>query len=298
MRASTGQARYQAVSSVLVRVLFLNLLVATGKLTLGWATGAVSVVSDGLHSLADSLSNVVALVGVRVARKPPDREHPYGHRKFETLAATAIAGFLLLVMVEIGKAAVERFRSGEGPTVTPLAIGVMLATIAINLVVTTWERRAGERLSSEALLADAMHTRSDVLTSATVIVALVGVRLGYPMLDPLAAVVVIGFIGHAAWEILQSTSQVLGDRMGVPQEDVRDVVMSDPRVMGCHQIRSRGSDDFVFLDLHIWMASETPLAIAHEISHDVKDRLMDHYPQIRDAVIHLEPPPRDDDERM
>lgn len=110
--------------------------------------------------------------------------------------------------------------------------------------------------------------------------------------------IVVGFIGYAAWEIVQRTSQILGDRIGVPEEDVRRVVMSDPRVMGCHQIRSRGSEDFVFLDLHIWMSADTPLDVAHEISHDVKDRLMGEYPQIRDAVIHIEPPPRKDDDRV
>ena len=101
--------RYQAVAAVLVKVLFLNLAVAATKLVLGYATGAVSVVSDGLHSLTDSFSNVAALLGVRVARKPPDVDHPYGHRKFESIAAAAIAAFLLVVMIEVGRAAWQRF---------------------------------------------------------------------------------------------------------------------------------------------------------------------------------------------
>jgi cation diffusion facilitator family transporter len=291
------RSRYQAVSTVLVQVLLLNLLVAGAKLTLGYLTGAVSIVSDGFHSLTDSFSNVAALVGVRVARKPPDQEHPYGHRKFETMAAAAIAAFLLVVMFEIAQAAVERLRTGGGPTVTPLALGVMVATIAVNLLVTTWERRAGERLSSEVLLADAMHTRSDVLTSLTVIAALIGTALGYPVLDPVAALIVVAFIGRAAWEIIRSTSDILADKMVLAEEEVRRVVMKDARVLGCHEIRTRGSEDFVFLDLHIWMSPETALKEAHEISHDVKDRLMEQYPQIRDAVIHIEPPPRPDDPR-
>jgi cation diffusion facilitator family transporter len=292
-----GPPRYQAVSTVLFRVLLLNLIVAGAKLALGYMTGAVSIVSDGFHSLTDSFSNVAAMVGVRFARKPPDHEHPYGHRKFETMAAAAIAAFLLIVMFEIAQAAVHRLREGGGPTVTPLALGVMVATIVVNVLVTTWEQRAGRRLKSEVLLADAMHTRSDVLTSLTVIVALIGTWLGYPVLDPIAALIVVGFIGMAAWEIVRSTSDILADRIVLEGDDVRRVVMEDPRVMGCHEIRSRGSEDFVFLDLHIWMAPETALAEAHEISHDVKDRLMERYPQIRDAVIHLEPPPRADDPR-
>jgi cation diffusion facilitator family transporter len=285
--------RYKAVAAVLLKVLFLNLAVAGTKLVLGYITGAVSVVSDGLHSLTDSLSNVAGLLGVRIARKPPDVDHPYGHRKFETIAAGAIAGFLIIVMFEIGGAAWERFTRGRGPEVSLMAIAVMASTIVVNLVVTLYERRAGERLSSEVLLADATQTRSDVLTSLTVIAALVGSWLGYPMLDPVAAIVVLGFIGYAAWEIVRSTSNILADRMILRESDVRSVVMQVPAVMGCHAIRTRGSTDFVFLDLHIWMAPETPLDVAHAISHEVKDRLMSRFPEIGDAIIHIEPPPRD-----
>jgi cation diffusion facilitator family transporter len=289
--------RYQAVSAVLVRVFFLNLLVAVAKLVLGYLTGAVSIVSDGFHSLTDCFSNIGALVGVRVARKPPDHDHPYGHRKYETIAAAAIAGFLMLVMIGIVEAAWSRVNSRAGLTVSPFALAVMLSTIAVNLVVTWYERRAGMRLESEVLLADALHTQSDVWTSVTVVIALAGAALGYPILDPIAALIVVVFIGHASWEIFRSTSEVLSDHIVIPKDEVCAVVMSVPNVMGCHAIRPRGSRDFVFLDLHIWMASETRLDAAHAISHIVKDRLMTEFPQIGDAVIHLEPPPRDDDPR-
>ena len=109
--------RFQAVASVLARVLVLNLVVAVAKLVLGYLTGAVSVVSDGFHSLTDGFSNVVALVAVRVARKPPDHDHPYGHRKYETIAAAAIAGFLIVVVIQIVQTAFARFKSGESPNV-------------------------------------------------------------------------------------------------------------------------------------------------------------------------------------
>ena len=118
--------RYQAVSAVLVRVFFLNLVVAVAKLVLGYLTGAVSIVSDGFHSLTDCFSNVGALVGVRVARKPPDHDHPYGHRKYETIAAAAIAGFLMVVMIEIVEAAWHGSTPGPALTVSPMAFAVMI----------------------------------------------------------------------------------------------------------------------------------------------------------------------------
>ena len=295
---ATVTERYKAVAAVLLRVLFLNLAVAFAKLGLGYVTGAVSVVSDGVHSLTDSVSNIAALVGIRVAQRPPDADHPYGHRKFETLAASAIAAFLLVAMIEVGREAWERFVHGGSPRVSIASFTVMIATITVNVLVTRYERRAGRRLSSEILVADATHTRSDIYTSATVIVALAGSALGYPLLDPIAAIVVVFFIGHAAWEIVRSTSHVLGDRIVIPEDDVRGVVMTVPRVLGCHEIRTRGPADYVFLDLHLWMAPETPLNEAHAISHQVKDLLMAKYPQIRDAIIHIEPPPRRDDPRV
>lgn len=292
------RSRYKAVSAVLLEVLFLNLAVAITKLVLGFLTGAVSIVSDGLHSLTDSFSNVAALVGVRVAGKPPDADHPYGHRKFETMAAALIGAFLLVVMIELGRTTWQRLQSPHsGPQLADGAFGLMIGTLVVNVLVSTYERRAGTRLQSEVLLADAMHTRSDIFTTLTVLLAMAGTRLGYPLLDPLAALVVVGFIGHAAWEIFKGATDVLADRIVIAEDDVRSVVKTVPEVMGCHEIRTRGSADYVFLDLHVWMASKTPLDEAHAVSHEVKDRLMARFPQIRDAVIHIEPPPRDDDPR-
>ena len=284
--------RTAEVSSVLYRVLFLNLAVASAKIALGLTTGAVSVLSDGFHSLTDTASNVVAIIGVRIAGAPPDEDHPYGHRKFETMASIGILLFLLLVLFEVLGAAWERFQAGGQPTITPLTFIVMGATFVVNLFVVFYERRAGTRLQSEALVSDAHHTMSDLLTSATVIVALIGVQYGYSWLDPAAAVVVAVFIGYACWEIFQSTSGILADRIVIAEDEIRAIVTSVPEVLGSHHIRTRGSADFVFLDLHIWMDPQMPLEHAHELSHVVKDKLMTRFPQIKDAIIHIEPPPR------
>jgi cation diffusion facilitator family transporter len=284
--------RYSEVIRVLYRVLFLNLAVAIVKLVLGYAIGAVSILSDGFHSLTDSAANIVALIGVSAARKPPDAEHPYGHRKYETMASLGILVFLIVVLVEVVTAAIDRLRSGEAPRVFPEGIGVMTATLVVNIAVVAYESRAGRRLSSEVLLADAKHTRSDVLTSFTVLAALFGVWSGYPLLDPLAALLVAGFIGYACWEIAAGAGRILSDQMVIAEDDVKRVVAGVPDVLGCHQIRTRGSTDHVFLDLHLWLDGATPLESAHATSHVVKDRLMAKYPQIVDVVIHIEPPPR------
>jgi cation diffusion facilitator family transporter len=283
--------RYSSVVRVLYKVLFLNLAVASVKIALGYLTGAVSVLSDGFHSLTDSASNLVALVGVSVARLPPDENHPYGHRKYETIASVGILLFLIIVILEVVTSAVDRLRTGAVPKVFPEGIGVMTIMLIVNLVVMKYELGQGRRLNSEVLLADAKHTRSDVLTSVTVIAALLGVWAGFPLLDPLAALLVAGFIGHACWEIAHGASRILSDESVIAEDEVRAVVQSVPEVVGCHQIRTRGPSDHVFLDLHVWLDGAMPLERAHATSHVVKDRLMARYPQIVDVVIHIEPPP-------
>ena len=286
--------RYGSVRSVLLRILFLNLAVAFAKIVFGHVSGSISILTDGFHSLTDGASNVVALVGLRLAEKPPDANHPYGHRKFETLAAAAIALFLLGIVVEIARTTFSRFQSGDAPSVTAASFGIMFVTLAINVAVVRSERRAAKRLSSELLFADARHTQSDVLTSVAVIAALAGSAAGYPILDPLAAVVIIGFIGYAGFAIARDAATILSDAIVMSAEDVRRVVLSVPSVLGCHQIRSRGSADHVFLDLHVWLDGATPLTQAHAVSHQVKDLLMERFPQIADAIIHIEPPPKGD----
>jgi cation diffusion facilitator family transporter len=283
--------RYRDVTLVLKRVLYVNLVVALAKIVLGYATGAVSIVSDGFHSLTDSASNVVALIGVSVAKRPPDRNHPYGHRKYETMASLGILVFLIIVMVEVLRAAINRLISGGVPRVFPEGIGLMAVTLIINIFVVQYEQRAGRRLRSEVLMADAKHTRSDVLTSGAVLGALVGVWYGYPILDPLVALLVAGFIGHAGWSIAQDASRILSDEMVIAEDEVRAVVQSIPEVIGCEKIRTRGSTDHAFLDLHLWLDGAMSLEVAHATSHVVKDRLMQRFPQLVDVVIHIEPPP-------
>ena len=268
----------------------LNLVVAAAKIGYGYATGAVSILSDGLHSLTDSASNVLALVGNRYARQPADPDHPYGHRKFETLAAAGIFVFLLLALVEVVKAAIGRLTSGQPPVVTAISFGVMAATLLVNLWVVRYESRAARRLKSEILMADSHHTRSDVFTSLAVIGALAGAALGWPVLDPLAALVIAVFIGHAGFQIARETSAVLADEAVLDAADVSRIVREQPGVLGCHQIRTRGSADHAFLDLHVWFPADMPLAEAHRLSHIVKARLLEAFPMLADVIIHIEPP--------
>jgi cation diffusion facilitator family transporter len=275
---------------VLWRVLAANLLVATAKIVFGYVTGTVSILADGFHSSADTASNAVALIGVRVAGRPPDQNHPYGHRKFETLAAGGVLLFLALVVVELLRLTIGRLLSGwSAPAVSEGSFIIMGATALINLIVIGYERRAGRQLSSEVLLADAAHTQSDLVTSLVVIASLIGVRAGLPWLDAIAGLLVALFIARTGFSIARGMSRILSDTIVIDVDELRRIVLSVPAVLGCHQIRTRGSPDQVFVDLHIWMTPETRLDQAHAISHRVKDEIMRQFPEVEDVVIHLEP---------
>ena len=197
----------------------------------------------------------------------------------------------LLLFVEILRNAFNHLRAAPSSTITPASFVVMMITVAVNLFVVSYETRAAERLGSEVLMADAIQTRGDVWTSLAVITALAGARLGFPILDPLAALVVAGFIGWSGYQIASATTKILSDQMVMSEADLEEVVLGVPGVLGCHQIRTRGSSDHVFLDLHVWLPPDMHLMDAHALSHVVKDRLMARYPQIADAIIHIEPPP-------
>ena len=290
--AAPNPSRYAAVSQVLLRVLFLNLIVAVAKIALGYASGAISILSDGFHSLTDTASNVVGLVGVRAAQQPPDADHPYGHRKYETVAASMVMLFLLLVVIEVLRNAFNQLTGRAAPLrISYMSFIVMLVTVGVNLIVVAYESREAKRLGSEVLLADSMQTRGDVWTSIAVIAALAGARAGWPMLDPIAALVVAAFIARSGYQIARATTGILSDRIVIADSDLERVVLSVPGVIGCHHIRTRGSADHVFLDLHVWLPADMRLTDAHDLSHVVKDRLMARYPQIADAIIHIEPPP-------
>lgn len=270
-------------------VLVLNLAVALAKLVVGWLTGMISMVADGFHSLTDSASNVVGLVGVAVGVRPPDEEHPYGHRKFETLATLLIGGLLAVTALEVLQGLWQRARVGGQPEATRLGFVVMLSTLAVNLLVTVYEHRQGKNLKSDLLLADAAHTRSDVLTSLAVLASLIATRLGYPQLDTVAALVITGFIGWTAFKILRNSGLLLADTAVVPALRITEIALAVPGVESVHKVRSRGHPETGHADLHVQVRPDLRIDEAHSIGHRVAEALRAEL-GFRDVLVHVEPP--------
>ncbi|RME42427.1 MAG: cation-efflux pump [Caldilineae bacterium] len=279
------------VRTVLWQVLALNLLVAGLKIAAGWWGGVLSIVADGFHSLMDGSSNVIGLAAMRVAQAPPDESHPYGHRKAETLATLFIGVLLILAAFEILKSAAGRLFAGVTPEVTPLSFGVMVGTIAINLLVTVYEARRGRALQSEILLADSQHTRSDLWVSASVLAGLVGMRLGWRWLDAAVGLGIAAIIGVSAVRILWQAANVLMDAAPLPRDALERLALSLPGVESVERVRSRGRSDETYVDLHIRVPPDTPTEQAHSIAHAVQHKIRAAYPQAVDVTIHVEPSP-------
>jgi len=289
MTVTRQDQRLHAIARILWIILGLNLAVAITKLAVGRITGSLAITADGLHSLVDGAANIVGLVGVSVARRPPDDNHPYGHRKYETFAALGIAGLLFLGCREIAVNVLQRLQHPEPPQVTLAGFAIMSATIVVNLIVVRMERREGRRLTSELLLSDAAHSRSDVLATLLVIVSMLMQRLGVGWADLAASALIVGLIFKAGLDILRRTLSTLSDERRIAPDLVEHVAAQEPGVLEAHNVRSRGPEDDIHVDLHVLVNPETPLAEAHAIGHRVEQRLLAQFPGVTDVVVHVEP---------
>ena len=276
--------------TVLVIEFLLNVLVALGKLIVGIATNSISMIADGYHSLLDGASNIIGFVGMTAASRPPDSNHPYGHGKFETLASMGIGVMLFGAAYKVVAETIDRVATETVPTVTALSFGVMIGTMIINGCVSFVQWRIGRRIGSQILLSDAAHTRSDVFVSLSVIVSLGAVKMGIPWADPVIAVLIAGFICYTGYRILHDGIMDVSDVAAIPPEEIRRICLESRHVEAVEQIRSRSHSDQVFLDLILVVEPDLTVKESHEIVDEVEERIIERHPEVRDIVIHVEPP--------
>jgi cation diffusion facilitator family transporter len=278
------------VERVLWIVFVLNLAVAAAKFFYGLASHSQSMQADGIHSVFDSFGNVVGLIGMALAARPADKSHPYGHAKFETYGSVVIGVLLILAAIEVGTGAVGKLTSGNyNADVTPISFVVMIGTLIINLCVTTYERRRGRMLRSEILCADAAHTMSDVFVSLGVVVGLILVQFGFPMADPVMALIVCVFILISAVNVFRSASTALSDHSRIPVEDIEAVAAKLPDIHGIHEIRTRGTEAEVYCDLHVLVDPDMTVFASHMLADQLEEMLKAAFPQIKEVLVHIEP---------
>jgi len=278
------------VSRVLWVTLGLNVLVAASKIAYGHATGVLSIRADGFHSLTDSVNNLVGLMGVYFAARPADDGHPYGHSKFEVLAAGVVGLSLLGMAYDVLTSAAGRLLGGAPPPkLDALAFVVLAVTLGVNLLVARYERRQAEELGSPFLASDAAHTSSDVVVTLGVIVTVGLVNAGFAVLDSVMALGIAAFIAWTGVQVLRQNLRYLADAAALEPERVHAVVVQVAGVASAHKIRTRGVPGNIHVDLHVQVARHLDVVTAHRVTHWVIDAIKLHLPGVTDVVVHTEP---------
>jgi cation diffusion facilitator family transporter len=251
----------------------------------------LSLIADGFDSVFDAATNVIGLVGIDLAARPADADHPYGHRKAETITALIISSLLFLTTWELIQSAVTRLRDPSliEAEVNVWSFGALLVSIVVHATVVWYELRAGRRLQSDVLVADAMHTRADIFVSLSVMGGLIAVRLGYPLADPILALIVALIIAKIGIDIIRESSPTLMDQVVVPPSQIEQIALLVPGVISCHRVRSRGHRGAVYADLHLRVDPSMGTYQAHAIAHEVQHRLHQRLPEMEDVTIHVEP---------
>lgn len=287
---TSRQQNARRISRVLWVTLGLNLVVAGAKIAYGHATGVLSIRADGFHSLTDSVNNLVGLLGVYFAARPADAGHPYGHAKFEVLAAGVVGLSLLGMAYDVLTSAASRlFGGAPPPRLDALAFVVLAITLGVNLLVARYEKRQAEALGSSFLASDAAHTSSDVLVTLGVIVTVGLVQAGYTALDAVMALGIAGFIAWAGVQVLRQNLRYLADAAALEPDAVQAVVVQVAGVASVHKIRTRGAPGDIHVDLHVQVARHLDVVQAHRVTHWVIDAIKQHLPGVTDVVVHTEP---------
>ncbi len=288
-RASTPSDRSARVRRVLLAVLVANVFVVIIKLIVGVATHALAVYGDALQASLDAVTNVLALAIIGVAAKGPDAEHPYGHAKFETLGALLILVFLSISIFELVRGAASRLtQSTPAPSAGLTEFVLLGSTLAVNIFVTVLESRAGRRLNSSLLLADALHTRMDVAITIVVIGGLGLGSLGINWADPVLAVVVAGFAARAGYQIVRDATPSLVDERAYDAETIRSEAELVTGVRSAYAIRSRRAAQTRFAELTIAVDGSADVASAHRIADAVEEQLREVL-ALNEVVVHVEP---------
>jgi cation diffusion facilitator family transporter len=278
------------VRRVLIITLLLNLFVMILKAVVGMLTGSLSLQADALHSVTDSANNILGLIAIRFSSPKPDREHPYGHLKFEALGALGISAFLGIACFEILQSAIEGIIKGRDLVkISQSELWLLLLVLGVNIFVAFYERHVGKRVGSPILIADAKHTMSDVWVTISVIGGLIGVWLGYQWLDLVLAFPVALLVFWSGWSVLKDNLPWLVDEMAIAPEAIYDIVLSVPGVLNCHDIASRGVlGRQVFIEMHL-IVDSPDVETAHHITEEVEKRLEERFSPVR-ILIHVEPP--------
>ena len=273
--------------------ILVNLLLSAGKLAAGLLAHSGAMISDAVHSASDVFSTLVVIVGVKLSGKESDREHPYGHERMECVAAIVLAVVLLFTGLLIGQDSIEKIRSAEETLAVPglLALIAALLSILVKEWMFRYTQRCAREIDSPALLADAWHHRSDALSSVGALIGIAGARLGFPVLDPLAGLVICVFIGKAAYDIfLDAINKMVDHSCDLEAEAaVRECALKNTSVERIDLLRTREFGNRIYVEMEIAVDGSLPLTKAHDIAEAVHNDIEQAFPKVKHIIIHVNP---------
>ena len=278
--------RDRQIRRVIVIEGLANVVILVLKVIVGMMTGSLAILGDAIHSLTDVINNIVAWVVIRLAAQPPDREHPYGHRKFETLAVFGLATLLTVLAFELALHALRRDDAEIFNTYW--GVGIMLLVLTVNISLAIWQRYWAKRLQSNILLADASHTFADALTTVVVIIGWQLSTYGYQWLDTVCALLVACLVLYLAYQLFQRAIPVLVDRIAIDPELLLAVVKEVDGVREVRGLRSRWNGSTGVVDMVIAVDADLLTDEAHKIADNIENLLADRF-LIADATVHIEP---------
>lgn len=284
-----SEQRDRQVARTLVIALSVNSIIAVAKIVTGVVTGSVSILADGFDSLLDALSEVIGLVALFFTARPADLNHPYGHRKAETLGTLSIAILMFVTAALIARNGVSALVEGTGPTIGWPSFAVMGIAVLAKGGLVLRQRIQARALDSDLLLADFMQTRNDVLVAAAVIVGLIATSAGFVWVDAILGLFVAGVVVAGGINVIRSASWVLLDSTSVDPKLIEYIAKSIPEVRDCHAVRTRGRPNEMFMDLHVMVDPELTVLEGHRVSHEVANLMTSEVPGVKDVVVHLEP---------
>lgn len=271
-----------------------NLLLSAFKFIAGIFGHSAAMISDAVHSASDVFSTVIVIIGVKLSGKAADKDHPYGHERFEDIASLILAFILCATGLGIGLSGVQKIYTGEyGEAAFPgmIALAAALISIAVKEGLFQYTKRTADRIHSSALQADAWHHRSDALSSIGSFAGIVGARLGFPVCDALASILISVFIVKTALDIFRSASGDLTDKScsGDVEEEIREVVLEQEGVKGLDLLHTRKFGSRVYVDIEISADGDMPLRDAHAIAEKVHHAVEDRFGAVKHCMVHVNP---------
>lgn len=270
-----------------------NLGLSLGKLAAGFIAHSAAMVSDGIHSASDVFGTLIVMAGVKLSHKASDAEHPYGHERLECVAAIILSLILVIIACAIGYNGYEKvFGDGEPPVVPGrLALIAAIFSIVVKEGMFWYTRAAAKKINSGALMAEAWHHRSDALSSVGSFIGILGARMGYPLLDPIASMVICLMILYAAYEVFRDAMDKMVDRScdGITEASLKQVVSEVQGVEHLDSLHTRIFGSRIYVDIEISVRDDLTLVAAHRIAETVHAAIEANFPLVKHCMVHVNP---------